>query len=578
MTVAVRHATQVSQPNNSEKAVSATVWNEDHVIEGLGSAAEADTEDFVAIENIDRRATASRFYSSDKSFALGNGLVFAGDAWDIDTHHKSPIYRGFARMVLDEGGRITRSTDPDGRQHAGLQMRRQLFCWGADVTAVRQIFLQEAGKSAIQVTNSAVGCYGERIADGHLEWIDETGPNSTRLYDTGVPRGTLTLTHALILGQSNSYGSVSGLAETLEPLSPQVLMCDAGARTFGTHHNSQTDGVLRDHHILPFRPAHERSDGGAGESPATAFGYEFITRRPSTEAVLVSCHGVGGQSLDNMSRGTAPWANALRTVMHARVAAYLAGCTLRVVAYLDQGENGVTSLSQAQKLSDLLAFQADLTEDVNALTGLSDEVPLALVQTSSFIKYSGGLPATGLAQLQAGLDYPTRFVTVGARYTEATNAADGVHMMGDGPAFMGSLGGRAIADWLNEDDAEPLYAVSAVRSGTSVVLTFNRDIEIDTSLVTDPGQLGLKWLDSTASASITGTPTKTGARQITAALSGVPSGSNPRIGIATWGTALSDAGPTTGARACIRDTSTDVNHLERTMHRYAAMQEVAVTT
>jgi hypothetical protein len=46
MAVAVVHATSAAGPNDPSKQVSSDAWNEEHAITGLGSAAEADVEDF----------------------------------------------------------------------------------------------------------------------------------------------------------------------------------------------------------------------------------------------------------------------------------------------------------------------------------------------------------------------------------------------------------------------------------------------------------------------------------------------------------------------------------------------------
>lgn len=46
MAVTVAHATQTAKPNDPTKDVSATAWNENHTITGLGTAAEANSADF----------------------------------------------------------------------------------------------------------------------------------------------------------------------------------------------------------------------------------------------------------------------------------------------------------------------------------------------------------------------------------------------------------------------------------------------------------------------------------------------------------------------------------------------------
>lgn len=70
MAVAVRHATQVALPNNLEKAVSATAWNQDHEVIGLGTAAAANTTDF---------ATAAQGATADAALPKTIAVVQVAD-------------------------------------------------------------------------------------------------------------------------------------------------------------------------------------------------------------------------------------------------------------------------------------------------------------------------------------------------------------------------------------------------------------------------------------------------------------------------------------------------------------------
>ncbi|HDS1791865.1 TPA: hypothetical protein QEM65_005389, partial [Pseudomonas putida] len=80
---------------------------------------------------------------------------------------------------------------------------------------------------------------------------------------------------------------------------------------------------------------------------------------------------------------------------------------------------------------------------------------------------------------------------------------------------------------------------------------------IDTVNVTDPGNLGIRYVDDSGVATIQSVKLL-GDNTLEVTLSAVPTGANPYVGIADIGTVGAAGGPVTGPRACLRDSSTDL--------------------
>ena len=119
-----------------------------------------------------------------------------------------------------------------------------------------------------------------------------------------------------------------------------------------------------------------------------------------------------------------------------------------------------------------------------------------------------------------------------------------------------------------------------MRSDTKVLLRFNvpeGPLAIDTVNVLDPGFWGLRWIDSTDSATITAVQL-TGFNTLEVTLSNAPTGAQPMIGVADIGVAGNRAGPNTDPRTCIRDSSSLLDCSGLPVFNWACHQRIAVTT
>ncbi len=241
----------------------------------------------------------------------------------------------------------------------------------------------------------------------------------------------------------------------------------------------------------------------------------------------------------------------------------------------------VTPLPGLPSSSPRMVARDDVSADLANVTGVSD-FWMFLDQNSAFTNYGFANSDVPVAQLAAGIESTGRsIVCVCPMYF--LPHADGLHLTAAGYARLGAYHGRPIRQTLGGSKWLPLYPTSAVRTGAQVDITFHvpvGNLAIDTSVVSNPGNYGLRWIDNGDGNSVTISSVvvqNAAAGIVRVTLSGTPTGTGQKIGIADWGTAGAPAGPTSGARACLRDSSGDTDYYGNAMPNYAAISRIDVT-
>jgi hypothetical protein len=215
-------------------------------------------------------------------------------------------------------------------------------------------------------------------------------------------------------------------------------------------------------------------------------------------------------------------------------------------------------------LQNLVSWQKDCQTGIQAITGQTATIPFILTQTCEGVMMPSMSPSE---QLQAATQYPATFILAGPEYQIPHNIADAnhetIHLAAIGERMMGAMVSRAFrAVFRNATTWKPLMPTNVAIKGNSIVIDYTAPVApvvLDTSWCTDPGNYGFSYSDSggatIASVKVTG-PT-----QVTLTLN-QPSVSTSRyVGYAAPNT---DPlyGPTTGARGCLRDSSTDAGYYD----------------
>jgi len=377
--------------------------------------------------------------------------------------------------------------------------------------------------------------------------------------------------HLLSYGQSLSVGSLTTPANTAPHCANRLLTLQQGVMA-----NSQATAITESS-VTPLRPL----ASVWREAPLVAMSISLQDSNwlPVDVALLSSAHGQGGQTIAQLERGSIFYANILTAVTYSKP--YVESLGLQYsIPFLDwiQGEAD-RNLPAGEYTAQLSALRSHLDADIRAITGSSSPFPMLLDQISNFTAYNMAWSNVPLEQLQIALDHPGLFYCAGPKYWLQT-VSDGVHMTTESSQRLGCMHARAAASLLSGKPWLPTYCTGAVRKGKTVTLSFYTPVSplvIDTTNVSNPGNYGLRWIDDTASASISSIAVHSN-NTVTLTLNNEPTGNNPQIGIADYGVVSQPGGPFTGARSNLRDSAPDIDILGTPYYNWACHQRIAVIT
>jgi hypothetical protein len=367
-------------------------------------------------------------------------------------------------------------------------------------------------------------CTGQSLSvgSGGAPPLSTTQPYSNKMFNTGVLAGGTNLTSFVPLVEASVETMSSGLANQVTKLASEV--------------------------VLPALPPPE-----------------------NTHALLVSCHGVGGQPYSALKKGTTPYANGL-----AQMKAAQSISTTQKLSYVIRGVTCVHGESDHSSgntayAANLATWQSDYETDARALTGQTDPVRFFHTQISCWTKYSSATSTIPSQQLQASVASGGKIVMVGPKYF--LPYTDGVHLTNVGYRWLGEYYAKAYSRVVLERGAwEPLRPRSVTRSGAVITVQFIVPVPplvLDTTRVSDPGHHGFEyWDDSTAPPAITKVALA-GADSVEITLASAPAGKTRSIRYAYTGLVGAAAGPTTGPRGNLRDSDAAVSRDGKPLFNWA---------
>jgi hypothetical protein len=214
----------------------------------------------------------------------------------------------------------------------------------------------------------------------------------------------------------------------------------------------------------------------------------------------------------------------------------------------------------------LLEWQRDYETEVRAITGQAEAVPLFISQFGSFTdKPVSRIP---VRQLEAHVTAPGKVIVVTPNYP-FVHYEDCNHYTNYSQRRLGAYFAKAYQKVVVEGGTfEPLRPTTITRAGNVLTVKFIVPVPpmvVDTTRVTNPGNLGFTYADSSSSASIANVevlPPDT----VRITLSGAPTGNAKKLRYALNAPVPTACpGPTEGARGNLRDSDTTVGY-----HRDAA--------
>jgi hypothetical protein len=370
-----------------------------------------------------------------------------------------------------------------------------------------------------------------------------TSPSGPADADRDAPTPAGAIHHVLGTGQSLASGvGGSPPLSTSQPYDNRMF--DTGVLAGGTGLNA-------------FVPLVEQSV----ETMSTSFA-SLVTKLArdggGSHDLLVSVHAVGGAPYRLMKKGTAPYAVTIAQMTAGFAIARARGLAYDVSAITSADGGGDHVDKNTGLAADLAQWQRDFEGDAKALTGQATAVPLFNTQYSSWTEYEPTSPIP-LAQLRAHVDNPGKVIVVGPRYA-FPYGSDGVHLTNEGYRVMGEYYARAYRRVVVEHGIwEPLRPKTVTRAAAVVTVRFivpAPPLVLDTTLATNPGNMGFEYADDGP-----GTPTitsvaLTGADTVAITLSAAPTAGNRRIRYAFTGNQGAKAGLQTGAHGNLRDSDT----------------------
>ncbi|MCA9661819.1 MAG: hypothetical protein KC486_26000, partial [Myxococcales bacterium] len=296
---------------------------------------------------------------------------------------------------------------------------------------------------------------------------------------------------------------------------------------------------------------------------------ELAEGRP--HVVAASAHGISGTPYVNLKKGTASFAAGMTQVAAAAQIAADQGDTLAVRAVtIIHGESDHLG-GNLLYADNLLEWQADYEADVTAITGQVHPVPMFLCQMSSWTRYNSATSPIPYAQLDAADTRPDRIFVVGPKYF--LPYVDGVHLSGDGERWLGEHYAKAYRRVLIDGQPwVPLRPRALTRDGAVITVDFDvpaPPLVLDAELVSDPGNYGFEFWDSSGAPPTITSVELTGDAQVTITLAEAPVAGNKRLRYAFTGIPGQNGGPQTGPRGNLRDSDPTQSRHDYPLYNWA---------
>ncbi|MGF7152606.1 hypothetical protein [Novosphingobium gossypii] len=387
-----------------------------------------------------------------------------------------------------------------------------------------------------------------------------------------VASGVVEISHILGIGQSLGRGENGGTPDPdgIIDTTSHLMMFASGVNAISNSASATSTA---------FGPMVQLQSGGQDRGLWPRAGNRLRLALGATKAALMSSFAIGGAAYGSLKKDTAPYNRSLRGIMQAQFLGVLARVPVKLRATVCvHGETDRTA-SKATYRAWLITWQNDYQTDARAIRNEPTLIlPMVISQVSSWTSYADATTGVPLAQLQVALEFPALFFLAGPKYH--LPYSDIRHLTGAGYAQHGEEIGRALVAIANGGTWDgaflPLYPASASRSGTVVTVATAGgvgDLVIDTTVVSDPGNYGISYRDTSGNPiAVSGVTVSGSTVQFTIA--------SPAPGFAEFGLRApsgSGGGPTTGPRTCIHDSSADTYANGSRMWKWMVHSEVAVS-
>jgi hypothetical protein len=312
--------------------------------------------------------------------------------------------------------------------------------------------------------------------------------------------------------------------------------------------------------------------------------------------------GVGGEPYSSLASGTTEYTD-LTNALSGAVSLLPSGWTLNVAAipYVQGEADSQAGTSRSIYGSDLAALEANLTSNVEAITGQSNAPILLLTQeTNSFGPFGSAPSAAAIigAESDAAAAHPSTIVLVTPNYVFENNAQQSGHLTARGYFYMGEYMARAYRKvvtaaqgGLGGSWSAPIESGTVSNSGSVVTISLTGGTTpyvLDCSYVTSPNGAcdGFSYTDNSGNPpTCSSVAVASNGTSVLMTLSGTPSHGVTGTVEYAWPDgntnegATTKPGPTSGLRGCLHDSDSYTSILDGTpLPVYGAAWSATFTT
>jgi hypothetical protein len=360
--------------------------------------------------------------------------------------------------------------------------------------------------------------------------------------------------HVMGAGQSLALGNNGGVALSTSQPYANLMFGAGGLQPEATASNFTATAALIEGVVTETGVSQETNHSGMANltaSRARNVIFSGLSAPQNDHVVFASSHAKGGAAYAAIARGaTGYYRYGLAQVRAAKALATAASKTFAVRAVLfTHGESDDLG-SSATYQADVTRLQRDLEDDYRAITGQTEPVFMIASQDAAWTKFaSHATPITATALLAAArASQAQRIIVACPKYFMST--ADGTHIFNNMETWLGEFYAKTYCQVVLQAGTWKNFAPRSItQSGGVITCIFDVPVgplQFDTTTVTDPGNKGFE-IDSGTITSVTITASDT----VQIAYTGGPA---TRLRYAYTGTVGANAGPTTGARGCLKDS------------------------
>lgn len=301
----------------------------------------------------------------------------------------------------------------------------------------------------------------------------------------------------------------------------------------------------------------------------------FQSQEGGEYSSVVSLRGDGALAYSALMQGTDMYNALLSDVINAKNISLGENKThvVRALTVVHGETDEYSGVSAEQYEQYLVEWQQDYENDIKAITGQEESVPMFTDQMSSWMSFGSAIPHTAIGQYNAAKNNPGKIIMVAPKY---------IFDVGDWMSHMKNYSYRRLGEYyakvykkviIDGEEWKPLMPEEITISGNIINARFHvpvPPIAFDTTAVLFKQNYGFEYADDTNSATITNVEIVS-ADTVQITLNTTPTGNNPKLRYAYTGVVGSWTGSQIpgSARGNLRDSDmTEAPHQDSNVPAY----------